>query len=118
MTHIVVKPKSDFDGTLFFANSHDFIVAAQRAINASEPPLQVVLIDGESNDIDATAIITLQEFQEKLAKNNIQLWFARVKANVMVVMERGGLEEAIPAEHFYESVQTAVDAYLGEQEMK
>lgn len=108
-----------FDGTLFFANSHDFLVAAQRAIARSEPTPQVVLIDCESmNDIDATAVITLKEFQEQLAKDDIQLWFARVKVKVREVMKHGGLEDTIPAEHFYDKVQTAVDVYLAEKDEK
>jgi hypothetical protein len=33
-------------------------------------------------------------------------------------MQRGGMEEAIPAEHFYPSVQAGVDTYLTEQQEK
>ncbi len=105
------------DGTLFFANAHDFVTAVRQAITAADPPPKVVLLDGESmNDIDATAVITLREFQEQLEKTGVELRFARIKTHVMEVMEHGGLEEAIPPEHFYPSVQTAVDAYLAEQQ--
>ena len=105
-----------FDGTLFFANAHDFVTALRSAIADADPPPQVVLIDGESmNDIDATAVITLRETQEQLEKIGVEIRFARIKTHVMEVMERGGLEETIPPEHFYPSVQTAVDAYLGER---
>ena len=108
-----------FDGTLFFANSHDFVVALNQAIAAADPPPDVVLIDGESiNDIDATAVITLKEFNDQLQKKEIQLRFASVKLDVRGVMERGGLEEAIPADHFYPSIQVAVNAYLAEQREK
>jgi high affinity sulfate transporter 1 len=108
-----------FDGTLFFANSHDFVVALNQAIAAADPPPHVVLIDGESiNDIDATAVITLKEFHDQLQKKEIQLRFASVKLDVRGVMERGGLEEAIPPEHFYPSIQVAVNAYLAEQREK
>jgi high affinity sulfate transporter 1 len=105
-----------FDGALFFANAHDFVTAVRQAIAATEPPPRVVVIDGESmNDVDATAIITLKEFQDQLLKTDIQLRFARVKSHVMEVMERGGLVEAIPVEHYYPTVQSAVDAFLAEQ---
>ena len=63
-----------------------------------------------------TAVITLREFQKLLLQTGIQVWFARVKTHVLDVMERGGLEEAIPSEHFYPSVQTAVDAFLAEEQ--
>jgi SulP family sulfate permease len=105
-----------FDGTLFFANAHDFVTAVRQAIAAADPLPRVVLIDGESmNDIDATAVITLTEFQGQLLQADIQMRFARVKTHVMNVMERGGLEEAVPPEHFYPSVHSAVEAYLAEQ---
>jgi MFS superfamily sulfate permease-like transporter len=108
-----------FDGTLFFANAHDFMVAVRQQIEATDPKPTVVLPDGEAmNDIDATAIITLKEFEDQLKTTGIQLRFARVKSNVMDIMVRGGLENAIPEEHFYPSVQTAVDAYLAEQQGK
>ena len=106
-----------FDGSLFFANSHDFVIAVQRDIAMADPTPQVVVLDCESmNNIDATAVITLREFQKQLEGSGIQLRIARVKANVFSIMERGGLIEEIPAGHFYPSVQAAVDAYLAEQE--
>ena len=105
--------------TLFFANAHDFMMAVRQQIEVADPTPTVVLLDGESiNDIDATAIITLKEFEEQLESSGIQLRFARVKSQVMDVMISGGLEEAIPEEHFYASVQTAVDAYLAEKSQK
>ncbi len=105
-----------FDGALFFPNAHDFVDAVRRAIAAADPPPRVVVIDGESmNDVDATAIITLVEFQGQLLKTGIELRFARIKTHVMEIMRRGKLEEAIPAEHFYPTIQEAVDAYLAEK---
>ncbi len=106
-----------FDGSLFFANAHDFITAARQAIAAADPPPKVVLIDSESiNGIDATAVIVLKEFQKQLAESGVQLRFASVKTAVMEVMERGGLTETIPPEHFYPFVQAGVDAFLAGQE--
>jgi len=106
-----------FDGSLFFANVHDFITAVRKAIAAADPPLKVVLIDSESiNGIDATAVIALKEFQGQLAESGIQMRFAYVKKDVMDVMERGSLTEAVPPEHFYPYVQAGVDAFLAEQE--
>ncbi len=92
------------------------MTALRSAIADADPPSQVVLIDGESmNDIDAAAVITLRETQEQLEKIGVEIRFARIKTHVMEVMEQGGLEETIPPEHFYPSVQTAVEAYLGER---
>ncbi|MCP4360617.1 MAG: sulfate permease [Chloroflexi bacterium] len=102
-----------FDGTLFFANVHDFVTATRTAVEATEPAPQVVLIDGESmNDIDATAVITLKELGEEMARSGIDLRFARVKMKVRNVMQRAGLEETVNPKHFYPSVQDGVDAFL------
>ena len=104
-----------FDGTLYFANAHDFQTAVRRAIEIADPPPSVILIDGESiNDIDATAVITMREFQKQLETEQIEFRFARIKTQVKEIMERGGLMQAVPAEHFYPTVQDGVDAYLGE----
>jgi high affinity sulfate transporter 1 len=104
-----------FDGTLFFANAHDFVTAVHQTIAAAEETPKVVLLDGESmNDIDATAVITLQEFYDQLQKESIQLRLARLKTDVLAVMESGGLKDAVPPEHFYPTVRAGVDAYLTE----
>jgi high affinity sulfate transporter 1 len=106
-----------FDGTLYFANAHDFQTAVRQAIAGAEPKPDVVLLDGESmNDIDATAVITIREFQAQLEKEGVELRFARLKDHVREIATRGGVEKAVPAEHFYPSVQAGVDAFLAEQE--
>jgi MFS superfamily sulfate permease-like transporter len=105
-----------FDGTLYFANTHDFQTAVRRAIEITDPSPDVILIDGESiNDIDATAVITMREFQKQLESEQIEFRFARIKTHVKEIMERGGLLQAVPAEHFYPTVQEGVDSVLAEQ---
>ena len=104
-----------FDGSLFFANIHDFVTALRQTIAAADPPPRVLLIDGESiNGIDATAAITLREFGEQLQQTGIDLRFASIKTHVQDVIDRADLKDAIPAEHFYPSLQSAVDAFLAE----
>lgn len=105
-----------FDGTMFFANAPDFATAVQRAVSLDEPQPHVVLLDCEAiNDVDATAVITMKELQEQLDTRDIQLRFASVKTQVMGVMRRGSLTKAVSPDHFYPTVQAAVDAILAEQ---
>ena len=104
-----------FDGTMFFANTPEFSEEATEGVAETEPPPRVVLLDAEEiTDIDATAIITMTELNDKLKALNIDLRFARVRTNVMEVMQRAGFEETIGSDHFYVSVQAGVDAYLSE----
>jgi SulP family sulfate permease len=106
-----------FDGSLFFANAPDFADEVRAGVELSDPPPKVVLIDGESiNGIDATAINTIEELNDELGRKDISLRFARVRANVMEIMQRAGLEEIIGSEDFYTSVHEGVDAILAEQQ--
>ena len=93
------------------------MTAVRQPIEVADPAPMVVLLDGESiNDIDATAVITLQEFYDQLQQAGIQLRLARMKSHVLEVMKSGGLDDAVPPQHFYPTVQAAVDGYLSEQQ--
>ena len=54
------------------------------------------------------------ELNDELARKDIALRFARVRANVMEIMQRTGLDEIIGSEYFYTSVHDGVDAILAE----
>jgi high affinity sulfate transporter 1 len=104
-----------FDGTLFFANSPNFVSALRANLLAADPSPQVILLDCESmNDIDATAVITLVEIEKELTRSGVDLRLARVKTEVQNVMHRAGLEKAIPAEHWYLTVDSGVKSILAE----
>ena len=57
----------------------------------------------------------MRKFQKQLETEQIEFRFARIKTHVKEIMERGGLMQAVPAEHFYPTVQDGVDAYLDEK---
>jgi high affinity sulfate transporter 1 len=106
-----------FDGSLYFANAPDAANELRTAVEMSDPSPKIVLIDGESiNGIDATAIIQMEELVDELKRSGIGLKFARVRSNVMEVVERTGFMETVGSHNFYISIQDAVDAYLVEQE--
>jgi len=105
-----------FDGSLYFANAPDFADEVRAGVELTDPRPRVVLVDGESiNGIDATAIDTITELFEELQRSDISLRFARVRAHVMEIMERAGLDETIGADHFYVSIHAGVEAFLEEQ---
>jgi len=108
-----------FDGSLYFANAPDAANELRAAVEMSDPSPKVVLIDGESiNGIDATAIIQMEELVDELKRSGIGLKFARVRSNVMEIVERTGFVETVGSHNFYISIQDAVDAYLVEQEQE
>jgi SulP family sulfate permease len=105
-----------FDGSLYFANAPDFADEVRAGVEMSDPRPRVVLVDGESiNGIDATAIDTITELYDELKRSDISMRFARVRANVMEIMQRAGLDETIGADHFYLSIHAGVDAFVEEQ---
>ena len=109
-----------YDGSLFFANAPDFADEVRAGVELSDPTPRVVLVDGESiNGIDATAINTTIELNDELKRADVELRFARVRANVMEIMQRSDLVETIGSDNFYISIQDGVDAFLSEgQEQK
>jgi high affinity sulfate transporter 1 len=108
-----------FDGSLYFANAPDAANELRAAVEMSDPSPKIVLIDGESiNSIDATAIIQMEELVDELKRSGIGLTFARVRSNVMEIVERTGFVETVGSHNFYISIQDAVDAYLVEQEQE
>ena len=105
-----------FDDQLFFANASNFQQHIRELV-AADPAAHWVLIDAESmNDIDITGTDMLGELHDELARANIQLHFARMKAHVYEIIQRAGVEEAIGSDHFHLSVQIGVDAYLAAQQ--
>jgi hypothetical protein len=58
----------------------------------------------------------MEELVDELKRSGIGLKFARVRSNVMEVVERTGFMETVGSHNFYISIQDAVDAYLVEQE--
>ena len=103
-----------YDGSFFFANEPDFADEVRSGVELSDLP-RVVLIDGESiNGIDATAIYTTIELNDEIKRANVELRFARVRANVMEIMQRSDIVEIIGSDHFYVSIQEGVNAFLTE----
>ena len=104
-----------FDADLFYVNALVFRDQVRDAL-AADPAARTVLVDAEGiNDIDTTAIDTIEEMLADLKDAGVDLRFARMKAQVRDIVRRSGLEDEIGSDHFYPSVQTAVDACLKEQ---
>jgi MFS superfamily sulfate permease-like transporter len=105
-----------FDGSLFFANAPDLAEEIRYGVEVTEPPPRVVLLDCESiTEVDATALITLDELHDELARAGIDLRLARVRSHVLELMRTTDLEEKIGPAYIYNSVQAGVDAFLADQ---
>jgi len=77
--------------------------------------VRAVLVDAESmSSVDATAAAMLAGLNADLREDGIALYFARVKDPVRETLRRAGLEEAIGADRFHDSVVQGVRAVAGD----
>jgi len=111
-----------FDAPLFFANAEYFLTQVQELIDASNPPIEWLLIDAEAIvDIDVTAAEALSKLQSELERKGVIMAIARASHPLQRMLTRAGLTERIGPAHFFPTVRTAVQAYLdhrGEQDGK
>jgi len=104
-----------FDADLFFANAGHFAASLESHIARAPQPVRAVLVDAESmSSVDATAAAMLAGLNADLREDGIALYFARVKDPVRETLRRAGLEEAIGADRFHDSVVQGVRAVAGD----
>ncbi len=100
------------DGDLFFANADHCAEQIKRAIQDAAQPVLEVLMDYETiNFVDTTAAEVLVKLQAELARKHILLSLARVRDSVREILRRMGVEAAIGAEHFYDSITLGVQGF-------
>jgi len=103
-----------FDAPLFFANATAFRDTV-RALAASDPrPKWIVVASEPITDVDTTAADMLEELDEEINANGVSLVFAEMKGPVRRKIERYELTRTIDPNHFFPSLEAAVDAFLRE----
>lgn len=99
-----------FDAQLYFANVSYFKEKIEEMIRAKGAGLETLILNAESiNNVDSTAIHALEDLVESLRSAQLQLCFTGVKGPVRDAMAKGHLTEKIGVDHFFMSVQEAVD---------
>jgi high affinity sulfate transporter 1 len=100
------------DGDLFFANADHCAEQIKRTIQEAPEPVQEVLMDyGTIDLVDTTAAEVLVKLRAELASKHILLCLARVRDSVREMLQRMGVEAAIGADHFYDSITQGVQAF-------
>jgi MFS superfamily sulfate permease-like transporter len=98
-----------YDAPLFFMNAYDFF---DKVSGALEPDTRVVILNMEANvELDTTALNVLEKLHDRLAADDIDLWLARVKNDVLIPMKNHGVAAVIDEENMYPTLPTAVDEY-------
>jgi high affinity sulfate transporter 1 len=103
-----------FDAPLIFANSRIFGDEI-RAIAENRPGLKWIVIAAEPvTDVDTTASDMLQELDVWLNERGISLIFAELKDPVREKIERYELTRTINPDHFFPTIDAAVERYMHE----
>ncbi len=98
------------DGGLFFATA-EALEDRIRALADADPPLRVLVLDFEGvNFIDSQGAAKLTEILELTDAGEVVLRLARVKPNVLAVLEADGIVARLGADHLHGNVHRAVEA--------
>jgi len=102
-----------FDGGLFFVNT-GALADHLREIRIREgSDLSGVILSMEGVDfIDTEGADTIKAIAEAGEQRNIDLHLARVKPQVAEVLERDGILDVMPMEHFHSDIASAVEMHL------
>jgi high affinity sulfate transporter 1 len=101
-----------YDSPLFFANAQNF---KQRALASVDERTDVewLLLNFEANvHVDLTSVDVIGELLDELDERDIALALARVKRDTFVELEQAGLIDRIGADHVFETLPTAVVAFV------
>ncbi len=106
-----------FDAQLFFANITFFKDKLYEYEALKNDKLKLLIIDSESiNNIDSTAIHALEEIVDDFKERGVEVCFTGIKGPVRDVMMRSGFTRKVHPDHFFMSIQEAIDHYFDEPE--
>jgi high affinity sulfate transporter 1 len=103
-----------FDAPLFFANSRTFRDQIRRLAAADPPPKWIIVAAEPITDVDTTAADMLEDLDEAINAKGVHLVFAEMKDPVRAKIDRYELTRTIDPNHFFPTVEAAVDAYRRE----
>jgi len=103
-----------FDAPLLFANARTFRDQIRRLAGASPRPQWIVIAAEPMTDIDTTAADMLEDLNEELIARGIYLVFAELKDPVRKKLERYQLIGPLNPDHFFPTIDAAVDVFCQE----
>ena len=100
------------DASLYFANT-EFLKAKLREIREQYgASLKAIILDASAvNDLDSSADTALHQIVVDFKQHRIEFYVAGVKGPVRRVMKRSGLYEVLGGDHFFFTIEAAVNRY-------
>src|SRR4051794_41126879 len=103
------------DGGLFFATAEALDDRVRAVIRESEPPLHALVLDLEGVDfVDSQGAAKLAELYEAAKRDGVALRLARVKPQVLAVLDADGLVATLGADSIHGNVDQAIEAQLAD----
>ena len=103
-----------FDAPLFFANARTFRDQIRRLAEASPQPRWIIIAAEPMTDVDTTAADMLVDLDEELNAKGIFLVFAELKDPVRKKLERYQLIGPLNPDHFFPTIDAAIDVFCQE----
>jgi len=100
-----------FGGGIFYANAERLSEEMLGLVGGDQPPKWFVLDAAAIDDIDFTGGKTLAELADQLHGRNVVLAMCEVDDKVRRELDLFGITEKIGAEHIYETVEDALEAF-------
>jgi high affinity sulfate transporter 1 len=102
-----------FDGPLYFANANALRDRVREVTTDVTPPVTMVLIDMEGvNYIDLEGCDMLNEITENMKGIGIVIHLARVKHEIMEMLEKVGFDQIIGRDHIHNKAVEAVQEFI------
>jgi len=97
-----------WEAPLFFANSSAFQRSIRELVR-DRHPRWIVLDCAAVTDLDVTAAGMLKVLDDDLNDHGIHLAFVDLRSHLQELVERYGLDESLDSEHFYTSIDQALE---------
>ncbi len=98
------------DVELNFTNINLFREMVEQKVKARSSRVKLIILNANGiGNIDTTAMETLEEIVEEYRQQYIHFYFAGVRGPVRDQMERSGFPDRIGTNHFFLTIQEAVD---------
>ncbi|MGZ6913718.1 MAG: SulP family inorganic anion transporter, partial [Acidimicrobiia bacterium] len=100
-----------FGGGIFYANAERLSEEVLGLVGGDDPPRWFILDAAAVDDIDYSGGKTLSELADQLHERNVALVLCEVDPKVRTQLDTFGITPKVGAEHIYETVQDAIEAF-------
>ena len=101
------------EGRVFFANAERIAEKIRFLVNEAHPNVVALHLRGVP-DLEYTALKMLTEGEKRERERGVRLWLVGMNPQVLEVIQRSKLGEALGRDAMYFNLEMAVEHYLGE----